>query len=112
MPRYIDADSLMRQLNRKKAGTANKRYTEGFNDALMRFRSMVSTAPTVSSDEVRGVGEWIKYAPHNSDMRVCSACEKYWILDGDQYDFRYCPSCGARMSRAEAEKAMEVSDDE
>ena len=30
MPRHIDADSLMRQLNRKNAGAANKRYTEGF----------------------------------------------------------------------------------
>ena len=52
---------------------------------------------------MRGVGEWIKYAPHNSDMLVCSVCEKYWILDGDQYDFRYCPNCGARMKGAEDE---------
>lgn len=42
-------------------------------------------------------GRWIKYCPHNSDMLTCSECEKYWILDGDQYDFRYCPNCGARM---------------
>lgn len=42
-------------------------------------------------------GRWIKYAPDNSDMMTCSECEKYWILDGDQYDFRYCPNCGARM---------------
>jgi len=42
-------------------------------------------------------GRWIKYAPYNSDMMTCSKCEKYWILDGDQYDYHYCPNCGARM---------------
>ena len=55
MARYIDADELMAKLNRKKAEPCNKRYTDGFNDALMRFRSMVHSAPTVSPDEVRGV---------------------------------------------------------
>ena len=35
MARAIDADYLMERLNKKKAGPANKRYTEGFNDCLM-----------------------------------------------------------------------------
>ena len=47
--RLIDADALMEQLIKKKAGVANGRYTEGFNDALMRFRSMVSSAAKYSS---------------------------------------------------------------
>lgn len=46
--RPIDADVLMEQLNRKKAGSANRRYTEGFNDCLMRIRSMVHSAPTLT----------------------------------------------------------------
>ena len=53
--RLIDADALMEQLIKKKAGVANGRYTEGFNDALMRFRSMVSTAAkyrTIDAAEV------------------------------------------------------------
>jgi hypothetical protein len=57
----------------------------------------IDEQPTISPDDVRPVGKWIKYAPHNSDMMVCSVCEKYWILDGDQYDFHYCPNCGAKM---------------
>lgn len=46
--RAIDADALMERLNRKKAGPANQRHTEGFNDCLMRVRSMVHSAPTLT----------------------------------------------------------------
>ena len=49
MSRYIDADALMERLERKKCEPAKVRYTEGFNDALMRFRSMVHGAPTVDA---------------------------------------------------------------
>lgn len=46
--RPVDEDALMAKLNRKKAGPANQRYTEGFNDCLMRVRSMVHSAPTLT----------------------------------------------------------------
>lgn len=46
MARYIDADLLLEQLNRKKSEIAKGRCTDGFNDAIMRVRSMISTAPT------------------------------------------------------------------
>ena len=46
--RPVDADALMAKLNRKKAGPANQRYTEGFNDCPMRVRSMVHSAPTLT----------------------------------------------------------------
>ena len=36
MPRLIDADSLQAKLERKKAGVANRRYTEGWNDSRKR----------------------------------------------------------------------------
>lgn len=48
MARAIDVDYLMERLNKKKAGPANKRYTEGFNDCLMRVRSMVHSMPTLT----------------------------------------------------------------
>jgi Zn finger protein HypA/HybF involved in hydrogenase expression len=53
----------------------------------------------IPATDVRPVvrGTWIKYAPYNSDMMACSECEKYWILDGDQYDYHFCPNCGADM---------------
>lgn len=57
---------------------------------------------SIPAADVRPVvrGRWIKYAPHNSDMMTCSECEKYWILDGDQYDYHFCPNCGADMREA------------
>ena len=74
MARAIDADYLMERLNRKKAGPANKRYTEWFNDCLMRVRSMVHSMPTLTQpnepltlEELRGMdGEpvWVKDVRH------------------------------------------------
>ena len=57
--RYIDANALQAQLERKKAGIANKRYIEGWNDCMARVKSMVSAAPGVvlgNGDRI-GVGE-------------------------------------------------------
>ena len=48
MARAIDGDKLLERLQKKKAGPANKRYTEGFNDCLMRVRSMVHSMPTLT----------------------------------------------------------------
>ena len=47
MPRLIDADALMERLTKKRAETGKARYTEGYNDALLVFRSMVHGAPSV-----------------------------------------------------------------
>lgn len=44
MGRSIDGDELMLALERKKCGPATARYTDGFNDAIMRVRSMVHSA--------------------------------------------------------------------
>ena len=49
--RCIDANALQAQLERKKAGIANKRYIEGWNDCMARVKSIVSTAPTVNVTE-------------------------------------------------------------
>ena len=40
-------------------------------------------------------GEWILQAS-GQDCK-CSACESYWIPFGDEYDYKFCPNCGAKM---------------
>lgn len=52
MARYIDADALLKQLSKKIPEPGKMRYMEGFNDAISRVRSMVSTAPTVDVVDV------------------------------------------------------------
>ena len=106
MARPIDADKLMEGLNRKKAGPHDRKYTEGFNDALARFRSMIHSASTVSPDEVRGVGKWIERVDYDWDVyHECSVCHTpFTMLDGttpELNDYHYCPNCGAKMEVSE-----------
>ena len=41
MAEYIVKETLQAKLNRKKAEPANKRYTEGWNDAILMVKSMI-----------------------------------------------------------------------
>ena len=87
--RPVDADALMAKLNRKKAGPANQRYTEGFNDCLMRVRSMVHSAPTLT--------------PPNEPLTV---------LVNDEPDREYidyiCPRCKNTISQRRRGQRMET----
>ena len=87
--RPVDADALMAKLNRKKAGPANQRYTEGFNDCLMRVRSMVHSAPTLT--------------PPNEPLPV---------LVNDEPDREYidyiCPRCKNTISQRRRGQRMET----
>lgn len=55
MAEYIEREALQAALMRKRCGVANQRYTEGWNDCLLRVKSMVSKAPAA---DVAPVG-WI-----------------------------------------------------
>ena len=94
MPRYIDADSLQAKLERKKAGVANRRYTEGWNDCLMRVKSMVSKAPTIYAVPVV-YGHW-ETNSDRPDSLICSVCKcGFDMWKHDPHNF--CPNCGAKM---------------
>lgn len=93
--RCIDADVLQAQLEHKKPGIANKRYTEGWNDCMMRVKSMVSTAPTI--DTVPLVhGRWMHLG---GDEWCCSACGFVVSTEGswEKPTKKYCEDCGAKM---------------
>ena len=84
MPRYIDADAL--------------------KDVLMEYQiigiipllDFIDEQPTISPDDVRGVGKWIVLEPE-IDLRICSVCEHMVI----RADCNYCPNCGARLTGGE-----------
>lgn len=55
--RLIDADELQRNLVKKKAPTGKERYVQGYNDALLMFKSMVhgqtTIVPVIKLEEVK-----------------------------------------------------------
>ncbi len=58
--RLIDANLVMAALLKKKSSVADERYTDGYNDALMRFRSMLHGAPSVEAVSVVRCGECVR----------------------------------------------------
>lgn len=96
MAEYLSKETLQEKLNRKKAGPANKRYTEGWNDAILMVKSMIhgekpaDVAPVVH-------GRWID----GHDYIKCSECGIMAKWDStffnDIGDWNYCPNCGAKM---------------
>lgn len=90
MARYIDADALQAQLERKKTGIANQRYTEGWNDCMMRVKSMVSTTPIADVAPVLH-GKWVF---GGDGCVICSECNEEESNDNHR---KYCPNCGAKM---------------
>lgn len=95
MSRCIDANALQVQLERKKAGIANQRYIEGWNDCMMRVKSMVSKAPTIDVAPVV-YGRWIHLG---GDEWCCSACGFVISTEGswEKPTKKYCEDCGAKM---------------
>ena len=93
MSRLIDADKLKRHYAWWKGGTREMTMDEAKSD----FDCIIDLQPTIEA-EPRKHGRWIKW---EGDVLTCSNCKHYWIQSGDQYDFNYCPYCGARMDEVE-----------
>ena len=50
--RLGDLDQLMDQVVRKKADWNNRKYMEGFNDCILRVRSMIHSAKTIDPESL------------------------------------------------------------
>lgn len=87
MPRYADIVAVRDALYEADAIT-------------MKGVRILNQFPTISPDEVRGVGKWIRISGYHLDHEYhparyqCDQC-KHFIDSGD--DRNYCPNCGARM---------------
>ncbi len=87
--RPIDADALIHHFYETEY--ASMYYIEV-------VKRIIDEQPTLSPDDVRGVGEWIE---DRMDYR-CSACGET-VKDEIFYMFypyrlpKFCPNCGARM---------------
>ena len=97
MPRYIDADALL-----EKAWDADTRI--GYVQVV--DVGDVIDAPTISLDEVRGAGKWLRKEKvrHNLDgdedyRYECSACG-HSDEHNENVHVPFCWHCGARMMEA------------
>ena len=91
MPEYVSKETLQAKLNRKKAGPANKRYTEGWNDAILMVKSMIHSEKAADVVPVRH-GKWLCVDTDTEQFFLCNRCKKkeYW-------ESNYCPNCGCKM---------------
>ena len=72
MKKLIYADDLQAQLSRKKPEVCRERYIEGFNDALMRFKSMIHSAKAVDAVPVVRCKECLYYEKGKSYEPYCN----------------------------------------
>lgn len=95
MAKYIDSGAFQAALVRKQCGPANQRYTDGWNDCLLRVKSMVSKAPAANVAPVV-LGRWVHLG---GDEWCCSACGFVITTEGswDKPTKKYCEDCGAKM---------------
>ena len=100
MARYIDADALMKKLNKDPIGqTIVQRYNiDGFIEAF----------PTADVVEVKH-GNWVGIDDDPCETFECDRCG--FVLDdwvqGALYNF--CPNCGAKMDGKETEDVDKTS---
>lgn len=103
MADYIEREALQKQLNRKKPGPADRRYTDGWNDAVLMFKSMVHSAKAADVAPVRH-GEWL-WLDGYGEKFACSECLEIFDTDADDAnagnEWNFCPKCGAKMDGGE-----------
>ena len=101
MDKYINQQTLQNALERKQCEPANQRYTDGWNDCLLRVKSMVSKAPAADVAPVVH-GRWIhsRYEDCSEQFELvkCSQCNhEAYAMALYVHGGNYCPNCGAKM---------------
>ena len=104
MAEYIVKETLQAKLNRKKAEPANKRYTEGWNDAILMVKSMIHSEKAADVAPVRH-GKWIEPPRlyYGTKQYECSLCysDTFWNKHSITEKYTFCPNCGAKMDGGE-----------
>lgn len=75
MPRYIDADALISKLAYHRDGLGHNNGTAVA--VLNNVIEIIERRPTISPDELRGVGKWLEggyFDEMYGRSSVCSAC--------------------------------------
>ena len=110
MPRYINVEDALQAhpefLNEQIDDHDKAIYAKGWNACNSAFYGAIKELPTVSPDEVRGVGKWDRVETEFG-LR-CPKCGKLldeYVNGGEWVALseipNYCPNCGAHMEVSE-----------
>ena len=109
----IDADVLRQRMYHEafETDTDMQKWDSGCWIRYKLFENCLESMPTVSPDDVRGVGKWEQKEVFGLDDTTieqmqsarCSSCGKYHTTPFSYYfsKYNYCPSCGAKMEVSE-----------
>ena len=102
MPRYIDADALMKEFRDFVRDSNNSDFAPvpNWNDAV----SLVGSAPTADVVE-RKVGKWVNRWSGDGSVwleEICSECGL--TFEDEPHGYNYCPNCGAEMEGDEDDR--------
>jgi hypothetical protein len=107
MARLIDADALRARMYHEafENDTDMQKWDSGCWIRYKLFENCIDDMPTISPDEVRGVGHWVTEqeaidAGDYSLRDTCSVCGRCDWDCTESDSFKYCPNCGARMKGA------------
>lgn len=111
--RAIDADALKREIVdfKVKLCPENRDYGVGYFSALSVVEGMLACAPTLTLDDLRPKGRWVKkpWKLLGCVLRydtVCSECgfdaPEFAAGGGSTVLTKFCHNCGAKMENGEA----------
>lgn len=96
--RLIDANDVMQNV------LDEIRYKESLYTLTVRriAQRAIDAAPTIDPESLRPTAKWENGDDYYGDDIIwfCSACKNDVVLRGgtpEEYSYRYCPNCGARM---------------
>ena len=106
MPRYIDADKMLKNYQEDICFSVECKlcpFLDG-GECLCLVENFINEQPTADVVEVVR-GEWADYKGDNNEWLrndgksvfcQCSKCEELYVRNF-MYKFNYCPNCGADM---------------
>jgi DNA-directed RNA polymerase subunit RPC12/RpoP len=103
--RLIDADALMEDLSKwiKEVDPTHPPEDNAMppmEDIIVSTLMTIEEQPTIDAVPERKNGRWVEL--YDSNYK-CSECGAWWHSDEMDIneEFRFCPSCGAKMEGAE-----------
>ena len=103
--RLIDADALIESIPDNAEPDEFENCGSCGCMGKYALRDFINDAPTISPDEVRGLGKWTRHVLKNANIPWgydCSACGEWFVIGGDTAErYNYCPNCGAKMEVSE-----------